>query len=344
MELTSHTHPRTFDPMSYLRAEYDSIEPEFSYVATDADQHQAWETAFRKKLVELLGGFPTEKVPLAPEVTERAEFPGYVRYRIVFNSRPLMSVPAYLLLPEKIEGRIPGIVCLPGHGPGKDTIVGFNDDGTPRPDIGGYQADFAIQAARKGYAALAMEQLAFGERNSPDEKTSGCQVPTVNAFMLGMTMIGLRVWDARCALDYLQTLPEVDPDRIGVMGISGGGTATLYTAAVETRFKAAVASGYLCTFRDSIMAMSHCVDNFVPGMIKAGEMHDVASLIAPRAFFAESGTEDSIFPVKAAKHAYERSRQAWEVLGAGERIGHEVFEGEHQFWGRKAFEFLAHNL
>ncbi len=341
MEISQTTKPRTFDPMTYLALVYESIEPEFSYRATTAAEHATWEAAFRERLLELLGGFPAERVPLEPEVQEIVEFPDYTRVRVVFNTRPLMSVPAYLLLPKNMEGKIPGIVCLPGHGPGKDTIVGFNDDGTPRPDIGGYQADFAVQAARRGYAALAIEQLAFGERNSENEKATGCSVPSLDALMVGMTMIGLRVWDARCAADYLQTLPEVDPDRIGVMGISGGGTTTLFTAAVDTRFRAAFASGYLCSFRDSIMAMSHCVDNFVPRIIQSGEMYDVAALIAPRAFFAESGTEDSIFPIDASTDAHKKASRAWQVLGKPEMTGHEVFEGEHQFWGKKAFDFLA---
>ena len=177
-----------------------------------------------------------------------------------------MSISAYLLMPKERNGKIPGIVCLPGHGPGKNTIVGYTDDGMPRGDIGGYQNDFAIQAARRGYAALAIEQAAFGERNGQQPKQDGCHVPTVNALMLGLTMIGIRVWDARRALDYLVSRREVDADRIGVMGISGGGTTTLFSAAVEPRFRAAFVSGFLCTFRDSIMAMPHCVDNFVRGI------------------------------------------------------------------------------
>ena len=341
MDELTKTQPRTFDPMTHLRAVYDGITPEYAYRATTPDEHAAWEQALRGKLIELLGGFPEEVEPLAPEVLEVVGFPDYVRTRLVFNTRPLMSVPAYLLLPKNVRGRIPGIVCLPGHGPGKNTIIGYDDNGMPRGQIGGYQADFAIQAVRNGYAALAIEQLAFGERNSAEEKATGCGVPTLNALMLGMTMIGLRVWDARRALDYLQTRPEVDPDRIGVMGISGGGTTTLFAAAVDTRFKAAMISGYLCTFRRSIMDMSHCVDNFIPGVIRTAEMHDIAALIAPRAMFAESGTQDGIFPIDAAEYAFAQARRAWEVLGCPDKAGHEVFEGEHQFWGKQGFEFLA---
>ena len=327
--------------MAYLGDLYSDITPSMSYAATTPDEHRAWERELRAKAVELLGGFPRKPEPLAPEIVEEVEFPDYIRQRVIFNTRKNMSLPAYLLLPKDYEGKkLAAIVCLPGHGPGKNTIVGYEDDGTPRAEIGGYQNDFAIQAVRHGYAALAIEQLAFGERNAQEERNMGCNVPTVNAFMMGQTMVGFRVWDAKRAIDYLSERPEIDPERIGLMGISGGGTTTLWTAAVDWRVKAAVVSGYLCTFKDSIMAMPHCVCNFVPGIIQYAEMYDLAALVAPRALFAESGTKDGIFPIEAAKLAVKKASRAWEVLGEPEKIGHEVFEGVHSFHGVGAFKFL----
>ena len=80
------------------------------------------------------------------------------------------------------------------------------------------------------------------------------------------------------------------------MGISGGGTCTLFSAALEPRIRAAMVSGYLNTFRDCIMSVSHCIDNYVPGILNWAEMYDVAGLVAPRPLFAESGEKDDIFP------------------------------------------------
>ena len=336
--------PRTFDSLAYLRDVYDQTTPSLGYSARNTEEHAKWERRLRQKVVELIGGFPRHKEPLAPEIVEEVEFPDYIRQRVIFNTRPKMSIPAYLLLPKAAPKQIPGIVCLPGHGPGKDTIVGYDDDGNPREEIGGYQNDFAIQAARNGYAALAVEQLAFGERNAEEERNRGCAVPTTNAFMLGLTMVGLRVWDAMRAVDYLISRDDVDSNRIGVMGISGGGTTSLWTAAIDTRIKAAMVSGYMCTFKDSIMAMPHCVCNFVPGIVQYAEMYDIAALIAPRGLFVESGTKDGIFPLPAVDEAMEKARRAWDVLGAPEKIDREVFEGEHSFHGVKGFEFLAKYL
>jgi dienelactone hydrolase len=162
--------------------------------------------------------------------------------------------------------------------------------------------------------------------------------------MLGETMTGWRVWDAMRALDVLQTRPEADPHRLATMGISGGGLTSLWTAAVDERVKVAVVSGYFNTFRASILAMDHCVDNYVPGVSLDLEMPDMAGLIAPRCLFAEGGTTDPIFPLPATEAAVRRAREIYGVFGVPDRFGSEVFEGEHQFHGVGAFRFLAEKL
>ena len=75
-------------------------------------------------------------------------------------------------------------------------------------------------------------------------------------------------------------------------GDFGGGTCTLFSAALDPRIQMAMVSGYLYTFRDSIFSLSHCIDNYVPGILNWAEQYDVAGLIAPRALFAESGEKD----------------------------------------------------
>ena len=128
------------------------------------------------------------------------------------------------------------------------------------------------------------------------------------------------------------------------MGISGGGTITFFSSAVETRIKVAVISGYFNTFRDSIMSIPHCIDNYVPGILKYAEMYDIAGLIAPRAMFVESGEKDNIFPIEATKSSFEKARKNFAVFGAEDKIDIEVFPKEHCFHGVKAFVFLNKQL
>jgi dienelactone hydrolase len=145
-------------------------------------------------------------------------------------------------------------------------------------------------------------------------------------------------------LDFIATRPDLDAARSGCMGISGGGTATLFAAALEPRLKVAMVSGYLNTFRDSIGSLAHCVDNYVPGILNWAEMHDVAGLIAPRPLFVESGEQDRIFPVQASVESFRAVREIYKVFGAEDRVEQEVFPDEHTFWGRRGIGFLVRQL
>jgi dienelactone hydrolase len=145
-------------------------------------------------------------------------------------------------------------------------------------------------------------------------------------------------------IDWIGTRPELDSARVGAMGISGGGQAVLWAAAVEPRIRVAYISGHLCTFLESIFSISHCIDNYVPGVLDWAEMYDVAGLIAPRPLFVESGDRDNIFPVDAARESFAKVKRVYEVFGAGDLAKHEVFKGEHAFHGVRGLPFSARHL
>jgi len=157
-------------------------------------------------------------------------------------------------------------------------------------------------------------------------------------------MIGWRVYDAMRALDYLLTRPEVDGSRVGCVGISGGGTTTLHAAGVDPRIAFAFVSGYFNTIRDSIFSISHCMDNYIPGILQYAEMWEIAGLIAPRPFFAESGTKDGIFPVAATRRAFEELQKIYRAFGAEDRLGLHIFRGEHAFNGKQGWRFARKHL
>ena len=157
-------------------------------------------------------------------------------------------------------------------------------------------------------------------------------------------MAGWRVYDAMRAIDYLEGRPEMDAKRIGAIGISGGGLNALYLAALDTRVRATVVSGFLNTFRDSLLGVHHCIDNFIPGLLLEAEISDIAGLVAPRALWCENGTDDPIFPVKAFRRALRETRKIYGVFGAPAQCGGEVFNGEHEFHGDGAWPFLQKHL
>lgn len=341
---------KELDPVAYTFDRHAAAPLSMTFKAASKQEALAWQRKLRPKITELLGGFPQERIDLKPEIFETRDFPKYRRERVLLQSRPGMLISGYLLTPKKPAATpMPAMICHPGHGRGADDLVGVLENGDDRSDKSGYQKDFAIEAAERGYAAFAIEPLAFGCRRDARTKSKGagtaaCQPSAGAALLLGETMIGWRVYDIMRVVDYLESRKEIDSKRIGLMGISGGGTATVFGAALEPRIKLAWVSCYLNTFRDSIIAMSHCIDNYVPGILKYAEMYDVAGLIAPRPLFAEAGERDPIFPIQASKESFARVKKVYEVIGAGDKTELETFPDVHTFWGNKGWDFLARHL
>ena len=345
----SEVNDRQLDSLQFSLLSYESIRPSMSFSAMNKAAAGLWQKRVRTKLTELLGAQPSSRVALQARVLDLKKFNNYTREKIIFQSRDNLSAFGYLLLPEKVSSPVPAIVCLPGHGRGCDDIVGITENGQQRETKSGYSRDFALQVVEHGYAAFAIEQLAFGCRRDDAARKKGagqssCQPAAGAALLFGQTMIGWRVWDVMRAIDVLRTRSEIDSSRIATMGISGGGTVSLFSAALDERIKVAVVSGYFNTFRDSILSLSHCIDNYVPGILNYIEMYDLAGLVAPRGLFIESGARDPIFPIHGSRAAVRKAQDIYSVFGAPNKIGHEVFDDEHVFYGKGAFEFLKKML
>ncbi len=336
-----------FNPIRYFEKLYERKRI-YSFNAISKEEWKDWREKLRKKIIELLGGFP-EKIETNAKILEKREFNEYIREKIVFDSCENIKVVGYLLIPKNLDFPRPGVIAVPGHGLGKDDIVGINPDGTERTIPSGYQKDFALTLVREGFITFAIEQMGFGERrieediNKAKDKSS-CRKLAFWALMLGKTLLGIRVWDLMRTIDYLQERKEIKRDSIGIMGISGGGTTSLFASALDDRIKVTVISGYLNTFKDSILSINHCECNYVPGILNYAEMYDIASLIAPRYLFIEHGIFDDIFPIFATKFALERVKEVYNFLGFPENIQWEFFEGGHEIFKNKSIIWLKEKL
>jgi dienelactone hydrolase len=299
---------------------------------------EPWRARVRARVEQLLGDRPAP-VPPAVETTERVQCNGYTRERIVFDTEATMSVPAYLLVPDTRTAPGPAVLAVHGHGAGKSLVCGI--------ETGGPGDDYAHALASLGYVVLAPDLRGFGERADwmpPDHYH--CDWDLVCATMAGVTLLERNVWDLQRSLDVLAAHPLVDPDRIGAAGLSYGGTCTLFLAALDARVKAAVVSGYLSSWRAAhTVPWNMCGSQVMNGQLGAIEHLDVASLIAPRPLLVESGTEDMIFPVDAARATVASLRAVYAATGASaDAVEHDVFEGDHRWHGARVAEFLESSL
>ena len=258
-------------------------------------------------------------------------------------------MPTYILIPKHSSGPFPCMLALHGHGYGARGIVGIRPDNTEREPSDDYHKDFAIELCTAAFWSSRPEISCFGERVNDYahlreyHRPKPCHNANTYAMMLGGSVAGLRVWDGMRAIDYLATLPQADVSRLGVMGISGGGMHAFFSACLDLRIKAAVISGYFCDWRHSILAINHCTCNFVPGLLKLGELSDLAGIIAPRPLLVENGDEDEIFPIDAVKATVKKATRAWKAFGA-KPIETDFFHGGHRIHGEKGYPFLARHL
>jgi dienelactone hydrolase len=295
-----------------------------------------WKVRCQARLDALLGPMP-ERVPLRLETLESVECVGYRRDKVVFDTEVTMSVPAYLLVPHGREAPGPAVLAVHGHGPGKSEACGLERTGTPN-------ADYAHQLAQRGYVVLAPDLRCFGERLdwNPDDHYE-CDTNLVHAVMAGLNPLAQNLWDLGRALDVLESHPFVDPTRIGMAGLSYGGTVTLFLAALDERVAAAVVSGYFSSWAESHkMPWNMCGSQVLPGMLGRLEHVDLGALVSPRPLLIESGTHDDLFPYTVAAAEVERLRAVYASDGAPECVVHDVFEGIHEWHGVEAFGFLEH--
>ena len=323
---------------AHLDRVYANTTPRFQFNAETKAEWAAWHGSLKEKLVELLGGFPPNRCPLKPEILERVEEEPFWREKVVFDSREGVSVPAYLLIPKGLEknGKAKALLCLHGHGRGKDDVVGIVSDEVERQQhIRPLNYDYARQFAERGYVVLAPDAMCFGERGD-----ISCGLAFTSGLLLGEVLVGLRVWDAMRAMDYLESRPEVDAERIGCVGLSWGGTHTIYTSALDDRIKTAVVSGYFSSFKDILIDRACCSCQYVPNILKYAELADIVSLIAPRPLLIENGTRDPLYTLEVVQKEYPRVQKAYHLLGVSDRVDSDLFDGSHRFSGKKAFDWF----
>jgi predicted peptidase len=139
--------------------------------------------------------------------------------------------------------------------------------------------------------------------------------------------------------------PLVDAQRLGAVGLSYGGTTTLFLAALDDRVKAAVVSGYFSSWAAAHrVPWNMCGSQVVPGLLGRLEHVDLGALIAPRALLVETGTTDDIFPLAAARESFATLARVYDWFGARDRLVHDVNEGGHQWYGKQAYPFLEREL
>ena len=341
---------RNFSMIDYLDQRARDWRPLLSFQGNGPGEWQQWHEDALTKLVELLGDFP-EPVDPDPEVIYAVEQDGLIRERVIFDSEAWMSVPCVVLHPADMpaDGSGRAIICCHGHGPfGKEAVAGNTTTPDLRANIARHHYNYGEEMARRGFLTICPDLRAFGERSDGGNPYPGrdrCNVHFLRGVILGIHTLTLNIWDIKCCANYVQTRPEINPERIGMMGLSLGGTMTTFTTAVETRIKAADIIGYVNPWEGfGVNRANFCGSQIVPDIFKYLDTHDIAGLIAPRPLLIEMGIHDTCFPIEDQLKGFEGVQRIYEAAGATDRLWADVHPGEHAFAANRAYEFFDRYL
>jgi len=285
----------------------------------DAEKRKQWA---RAKILELIGGLPDYDGPLNARVTGRVSGDSIVIEKVIFESLPGLFVTANLYRPDR-QGRYPAVLFPLGHW----------DEGKVAAQL------TAANLAAKGFVVLAFDPLGQGERQQAYDRRLGRSLAggsVIQHFMNGATslLIGqsfarYRIWDAKRALDYLLSRPEVDPEKVGCTGCSGGGTVTTYISALDSRIKVAAPACYMNSFRVLFTGSVGDSEQSLPNFLSSGlDQTDYVELFAPKPWLIASTLEDFFTP-EGARLVYEEARRWYQIYGAEDKVRWVVGPGPH---------------
>jgi dienelactone hydrolase/pimeloyl-ACP methyl ester carboxylesterase len=277
----------------------------------------------RARFVQAIGGFP-ERTPLHARVVGELRRDGYRVEKVIYESRPGHAVTGALYLPEG-RGPFPGVLVPCGH----------SENGKAAE---AYQRA-CILLARHGFVVLCYDPIGQGERKQvlpAGGKPLGSTIEHthvgVGALLVGWSAAGWRIWDGIRSLDYLASRPEVDPERLGCTGNSGGGTLTAYLMALDGRIRAAAPSCYLTSLERLFATIGpQDAEQNIPGQVAFGLEHaDYVTLRAPKPTILLVGTQD-FFDIGGAWTTFREAKRVYGVLGYGERVDLFEYDDKHGF-------------
>lgn len=305
---------------------------------TPIEQHRK---ACTEQLEKLLGMDTFARCEPIFEITAEDELHGYRHVHFTLQTEQGYFTHCDLLLPKQQTEKLPLCAALQGHSKGSHISLGVPKYPGDEALIAGGDRDFCIRAVAEGFAALAIEQRGFGQCGGTQHGPA-CERPAMTAALLGRTLIGERVWDVMRVLDAIEAHfgDLITLKGSVLMGNSGGGTATYYTACLEHRFDGFMPSCAVCTYHDSIVSIHHCTCNYVPGIARYFDMGDLAAMIAPKKLVVVCGKDDDIFPLFAVKKTYEIIKELYAASGTPDNcalvIGHEG----HRFYADAAWPVM----
>ena len=329
--------------------------PEASFKGRTPAEFRRWKAAAWPRVRATLGEFP-RRVPPNPRLLAEWEHDSLRKQRWLLDVGPHISATLQVNYPGDLRRgeKRPAIQCWHGHGVfGKETVMGNDSSPEMREAIQRFNYSYGHQMAEAGFITYAIDWIGKGDRDDtrkPNHRADAggrdwCNLYYLHATMLGTTPLAICLEHGRAATDFVCGLPFVDARRLGVMGLSGGGTLTLWSALCDPRFKAIEIICYSDLwahfgFRD----LNYCGMQVTPGLFRLVHLHDLQGLLAPRPLLVDIGVYDSCFLVDTALECQRGLERIYRAAGAAGRLELDLAPVEHSWPNRKSLPFFRKYL
>lgn len=329
--------------------------PEFRFKAKNAQEFARWKKAAYPRVIATLGDFP-KRVPADPMLLLEYEHDGLLKQRWLINVGPHIAAEFLINYPKDLKKgqKRPAILCCHGHGNyGKEPVMGNDSSAELRSAIAMHKYNYGHVMAKAGYITYAIDWIGFGERNDahrPNFRNNAggrdwCNIYYLHATMLGTTSLAINVTHGQAATDFALTLPHVDGNRLGVMGLSGGGTMALWMGLVDRRIKATEVICYSDLFAYfGIRDTNYCGMQVAPGLFKLVDLPDLQGLMAPAPMLIDIGANDTCFRPDQSMVCYKQLQKIYKAAGASDNLWLDLHPGEHGWGGNKSEAFFGKHL
>lgn len=346
---------RNLSPQAMFKKIAEKHVPKYHFANFSGKDFDEWKDEAYPAVIKCLGDFPESCDP-DPELICEWREDGLVKQRWLIDVQPEISASLLLARPDHIssDDKIPAILCCHGHGAlGKEPVMGNRSSSEHITAINAMNYDYGHQMAKEGFCTFAIDWIGFGERNDgrkPNHLKLGdgrdwCNLYYLHATMLGMTSLSINVSHGKSAIDFVSGLSFVDADRIGVMGLSGGGTMATWMTLCDDRIKATEIICYCDLWAAfGIRDINYCGMQVAPGLYKNVDLPDLQGLIAPNPLLIDIGINDACFTIDTTSEAYKQIEKIYEAADASDKLHLDMHNGPHAWGGNKAPEFFKKYL
>lgn len=306
--------------------------PELRFKGSSIEDYNKWKKTTQEKIKEIMGISELKIADSQPVLLESKDFPDYTRFKYEINTTGSLYMPFYVLKPKKnLNGK--AAIAIHGHGSdGKEGLVG-NESNSYKESVEKYRYTYALDLVDKGYTVYVPDLLGAGERTLGIYKDNTAECNDINNALvsLGYSLQGIILLENLRLVDHISGLKYKEIDCIG---FSGGGQSALWLTAMSDKINKTIVSGFLHSYKDTLIYNNRCGCNFIPNMWKYVDMGDILALTAQKEIYIETGNQDKLNGERGLTGVYEQIDIANKCFKLFDKeVQLKVCEGSHQWYG-----------